>query len=132
MLPIMNEGVKRERLAYGPAGAEDEPEAQAKLLAQCEHEQGAARQEQRSPDALERQKKINEFTQLSEVLKKEIAELEEIVKSGVKVEPAGGAYDSANEEYANALEGAFRGLLETKKGELQFLNSRWENWNKEK
>ena len=54
MLPIMNEGVKRERLAYGPAGAEDEAEVQAKLLEQWEHEQGAARQEQRSPEALER------------------------------------------------------------------------------
>src|SRR5712664_3511269 len=39
MLPIMNEGVKRERLAYGPAGAEDEAEAQAKLLEQWKHKQ---------------------------------------------------------------------------------------------
>ncbi len=132
MIPIMNEGVKRERLAYGPAGAEDGAEVQAKLLEQWEHEQGAARQEQRSPEALERQKKINEFSQRSEVFKREIAELEETVKSGVKLEPEGGAYDCANEEYANAMEGAFRGWLETKKGELQFLNLRLENWNKEK
>jgi len=132
IVPLVNEGVKRERLAYVRAGTEDEAEAQAKLLEQSGHEQAAARQEQRSPEALEQQQKINEFSHRSAVLKREIAELEEIVKSGVKVELAGGAYDSANEEYANAMEGAFRGLLETKKGELQFLNLRLWNWNKEK
>ncbi len=128
----MTEGVKRERLEYGPAGAEDEAEAQAKLLEQLESEQSGAPQQNRDPEALERQKKINEFTERGEGLSKEIAELEEIVKSGVKVEPAGGAYDSANEEYANAMEGAFRSLLGTKKGELHFINTQLENLNSQK
>ena len=66
------------------------------------------------------------------MLSREIAELEEIVKSGVKVDPAGGAYDSANEEYANAMDGAFQSLLETKKGELHFINSQLENLNRQK
>lgn len=89
-------------------------------------------QEQRSPEALERKKKIDEFTQRREALNKEIAELEEIVKSGVNVGPAGGAYDSANEEYANAVAGAYQGLLETRKGELQFINAQLENLNRQK
>jgi hypothetical protein len=55
-----------------------------------------------------------------------------IVKSGVKVEPARGAYDSANEEYANAVEDAFKGLLETKKAELHFINMQLENLRRQK
>jgi hypothetical protein len=125
----MTEGVKRERLAHGPPGAEDEAEAQAKLLEQSALQPISTTQEQRNTEAPERQKKIAEFTERREVLVKEIAELEEILKSGVKVDPAGGAYDSANEEYANAMEGAFKGLLETKKGELHFINSQLENLN---
>ena len=128
----MNDGVKRERLAYGPPGAEDDAAAQAKLLERLKPETIGAGQEQTGPEAPERQKKINEFTELGEVLSREIAELEEIVKSGVKVDPAGGAYDSANEEYANAMDGAFQGLLETKKGELHFINSQLENLNRQK
>ena len=129
---VMTEGVRPERLAYGPPGAEDEAEAQAKLLEQCKPEQSSTRQEQRGPEALEQQKKINVLTERGELLNKEIAELEEIVKSGIKVESAGGAYDSANEEYANAMEGAFKGLLETKKGELHFINMQLENLNRQK
>ena len=125
----MTEGVKRERLAHGPPWAEDEAEAQAKLLEQSALQQISTTQEQTNTEAPERQKKIAEFTERRKVLVKEIAELEEILKSGVKVDPAGGAYDSANEEYANAMEGAFKGLLETKKGELHFINSQLENLN---
>ncbi len=132
MLLAMTGGVKRERLAYGPAGAEDEAEAQAKLLEQCKPEQSGPRQEQRGPEALEQQKKINVLTERGELLNKEIAELEEIVKSGVKVESVGGAYDSENEEYANAMAGAFRSLLETKKGELHFIKTQLENLNRQK
>ncbi len=128
----MTEGVKREQLAYGPAGAEDEAEAQARLLEHSAPQQIGTAQVQSSPEALERQKKIKEFTERGEMLNKEIAELEEIVMSGVKVDPAGGAYDSANEEYANAMDGAFKGLLETKKGELHFINSQLENLNRQK
>ncbi len=128
----MTEGVKREQLAYGPAGAEDEAEAQARLLEHSVSQQIGTTQVQSSPEALERQKRIKEFTERGEVLNKEIAELEEIVMSGVKVDPAGGAYDSANEEYANAIDGAFKGLLETKKGELHFINSQLENLNRQK
>src|SRR5229473_8558005 len=129
MLAIMSEGVKRERRAYGPEGAEDEAEALAKQLEQCDNSKIETRQEQRSTEALARQKTIDEFTQRSEVLKKEIAELEEIVNSGVRVEQAGGAYDAANEEYASAMEGAFKGLLQTKKGELHFINTQLGNLN---
>jgi len=125
----MTEGVKRERPAHGPPGAEDEAEAQAKLLEQPVVQQISTTQEQRNTEALERQKKIAEFTERRDVLVKEIAELEAILKSGVKVDPAGGAYDSANEEYASAMQGAFKGLLETKKGELHFINSQLENLN---
>ena len=128
----MAEEVKRERLAYGPAGAEDEAEAQAKLLEQLESEQSGAPQQNRDPEVLERQKKINEFTERGERLSKGIAELEEIVKSGVKVEPAGEAYDGANEEYANAMKGAFDSLLGTKKGELRFINTQLENLHRQK
>ena len=128
----MTEGVKREQLPYGPAGAEDEAEAQARLLEHSAPQQIGTAQVQSSPEALERQKKIKEFTERGEMLNKEIAELEEIVMSGVKVDPAGGAYDSANEEYANAMDGAFKGLLETKKGELHFINSQLENLNRQK
>jgi len=128
----MTEGVKPERLVYGPAWAEDEAEAQMKLLEESVSERIGTTQEQRSPEALERQKKIDEFTQRREALNKEIAELEEVVKSGVKVDPAGGAYDSANEEYANAVEGAYKGLLETRKGELHFINAQLENLNRQK
>ena len=128
----MTEGVKREQLAYGPAGAEDEAEAQARLLEHSVSQQIGTTQMQSSPEAPERQKRIKEFTERGEVLNKEIAELEEIVMSGVKVDPAGGAYDSANEEYANAMDGAFKGLLETKKGELHFINSQLENLNRQK
>jgi hypothetical protein len=128
----MTEGVKREQLAYGPAGAEDEAEAQARLLEHSAPQQIGTTQVQSSPEALERQKKIKEFTERGEMLNKEIAELEEIVMSGVKADPAGGAYDSANEEYANAMDGAFKGLLETKKGELHFINSQLENLNRQK
>jgi hypothetical protein len=131
MLAIMSEGVKRERRAYGPEGAEDEAEALAKQFEQCDNSKIEARQEQRSTEALARQKTIDEFTQRGEVLKKEIAELEEIVTSGsgIKVEQAGGAYDAANEEYASAMEGAFKGLLQTKKGELHFINKQLANLN---
>lgn len=128
----MTEGVKRERLAFGPAGAEDEAEAQFKLLEQCKPEQTGIRQEQTGPEALAPQQKISVLSERGEVLSKEIAELEEIVKSGIKVELAGGAYDSANEEYANAMQGAFMGLLETKKGELHFINTQLENLNRQK
>jgi len=128
----MTDGVKRERLVYGPPWTEDEAEAQAKLLVESVPGRIGTTQEQRSPEAPERQKKIDEFTQRREALNKEIAELEEIVKSGVKVGPAGGAYDSANEEYANAVEGAYKGLLETRKGELHFINAQLENLNRQK
>ncbi len=84
MLAIMSEGVKRERRAYGPEGAEDEAEALAKQLEQCDNSKIETRQEQRSTEALARQKTIDEFTQRSEVLKKEIAELEEIVNSALR------------------------------------------------
>jgi len=129
MLPIMNEGVKGERREYGPAGAADEAEALAKLREQCDNSQIETRQEQRSPEALARQKKIDEFTQRGEILRKEIAELEETVNRGIKVEPAGGAYDAANEEYASAMEKGFKGLLEAKKGELHFINTQLGNLN---
>jgi hypothetical protein len=57
----MTEGVKRERLASGLPWAEDEAEAQAKLLEQSVAQQNGTTQEQRSPEVLARQKKINEF-----------------------------------------------------------------------
>ncbi len=85
----MTEGVKRERLAYGPAGAEDVAEEQAKLLEQWKPEQSGTPQEQRGPEALAQQKKSKVLTERGDVLNKEIAELEEIVKSGIKVEPGG-------------------------------------------
>jgi hypothetical protein len=129
MLAIMNEGVKRERRAYEAEGAADEAEALAKLLEECDNSQIETRQEQSSPEALTRQKTIDEFTQRGEVLRKEIAELEETLSSGIKVEPAGGAYDAANDEYASAMERAFKGLLEAKKGELHFINTQLGNLN---
>ena len=125
----MNEGVKRERRAYGAEGAAGEAEALAKQIEQCDNSQIETRQEQRSPEALARQKTIDEFNQRGEVLKKEIAELEEIINKGIKVELAGGAYDAANEEYASAMERAFKGLLETKKGALHFANTQLGNLN---
>src|SRR5260370_12436970 len=113
----MTEGVKREQLAYGPAGAEDEAEVQARLLEHSAPQQIGTTQVQSSPEALERQKKIKEFTERGEMLNKEIAELEEIVMSGVKVDPAGGASDSANEEYPNRVDGDFQGLVKPTKRE---------------
>jgi hypothetical protein len=121
----MTDGVKRERFAHGTPGAQNEAGAQANLLEQSLLPKISDAQEQRIPEALERQKKIGEFTERSKVLVKEIADFEEVVNNGVKVDPAGGAYDSANEEYANAMKGAFMGLLET--GELNFINSQLEN-----
>ncbi len=64
-------------------------EEQAKLLEQWKPEQSGTPQEQRGPEALAQQKKSKVLTERGDVLNKEIAELEEIVKSGIKVEPGG-------------------------------------------
>jgi len=97
----MHEGTKRERAPHRPRGAEDDAEARAKLL---------------------------ELTQRAAFLQKEIAELEDVVTRGIKPEPAGGAYDSANEELAHAIEEQYKSLVDMKKGELRFVKLQLEDF----
>ena len=68
----MAEEVKRERLAYGPAGAEDEAEAQAKLLEQLESEQSGAPQQNSDPEVWSGRRKSTNSLSVARGLAKEL------------------------------------------------------------